>query len=212
MPAASIEEAGGSILSLVFESYEGYWLVFDDSATAVTDTPGREKDKNYSLAEVSPVWKIYINTEDQPPAPYPGFVPTIPEKLLLENGGIKDRLKLWSEWDLTKFNGLVTYENHFFLPEKYSSVALSLGKASHSVEVWLNDRFVDSRLWPAYEFDISAFTVPGKNKLKIVVGNLLCNVRPSPGGLFQHKEKAEDFNAGLIGPVIIMSEKEIKII
>ncbi|MFH2067919.1 MAG: glycosyl hydrolase [Candidatus Omnitrophota bacterium] len=207
-PVASIEEDGGSVLSLVFEPYEGYWLVFDDSARAVANTPRREKDKNknYCIAEVDPTWKIYINTNDQPPAPYPDFIPAIPEKLLMENGGIKDRLKLWSEWDLTKFSGFVTYENHFLLPEKYSSLMLSLGKLSHFVEVWLNDRFVDSRLWPAYEFDISAFTVKGKNKLKIVIGNLLCNVRPSPGGLFQHKEKAEDFNAGLIGPVRIMSE------
>lgn len=203
----SNEADGGSVLSLTFSAYEGYWLVFDPEKTALAKTPVATKsDKKPRVTEVSQKWKVYIDPEDQTPAIYPGFVPNIPEDFLLENGGIEDSLKLWSEWGLTEFNGLVTYENTFSLPKDFNTATMCLGRLTHSAQVWLNGKLVGSALWPPYKFDISEFVRNGENKIKIVVGNLLCNPKPAPGGSFiWWKEKAEDFEAGLIGPVRILT-------
>jgi len=99
----------------------------------------------------------------------------------------------------------LTYESVFTVTEESSRFMLKLGKVAHSAEVWLNDQPVGSRLWSPFDFDITSFITKGDNKIKVVVGNLLCNPKPSEcGGFIQWKEKAEDFDAGIIGPVRVV--------
>jgi hypothetical protein len=82
-------------------------------------------------------------------------------------------------------------------------------------EVFVNDRLVGSRLWAPFTFDITSFVRPGRNKIKVKVGNLYLNeasvnedmnlymykkIRAASG---MNKPNRKDFDAGLFGPVVL---------
>jgi hypothetical protein len=75
-------------------------------------------------------------------------------------------------------------------------------------EVWINDIKVGERLWPPFNFDISEAVQPGKNRIRIRVGNLMVNemgLRDDLGELrlwgWRGVPPASSFDAGLFGPV-----------
>jgi hypothetical protein len=127
----------------------------------------------------------------------------------------KSTLKNWSEYALEQYTGFLYYENEFSINEPNKAVVVDLGRVSYMAEVFVNDRLVGSRLWAPFTFDITRFVHQGSNKIKIKVGNLYLNeasvnedlnlfiykkIRAASG---MNKPNPKDFDAGLLGPVVI---------
>ena len=68
---------------------------------------------------------------------------------------------------------------------------IDLGRVHDMAELWLNGEHVGKKLWKPYTFDISELIQPGKNTIKIIVGNRVDNYYTNP------------VPSGLIGPVMI---------
>ncbi len=112
------------------------------------------------------------------------------------------------DFGLRNFTGFVDYETHFNIFPKAANVKIDLGKVLHMAEVWINDIKVGERLWPPFNFDISKAVQPGKNRIRIRVGNLMVNemgLRDDLGELrlwgWRGVPPASSFDAGLFGPV-----------
>lgn len=123
------------------------------------------------------------------------------------------RLGSWLDLGLRRFTGFVDYETHFELPESGQRITIDLGKVLHMAEVWLNDSRVDARLWPPFTFDASDFVRPGRNRLKVRVGNLMVNEMGLQDDLGQLRHWGwrgtppdSCFDAGLFGPVRVLVE------
>lgn len=52
---------------------------------------------------------------------------------------------------------------------------LDCGKVGVVADVWINSKFVGTRVWEPYRFDLTQFAHPGTNALKIVVANPMSN-------------------------------------
>ena len=89
---------------------------------------------------------------------------------------------------------------------------LDLGDVRHHAEVFVNNRRVDVRLWPPYQFDLSGFVQTGSNSLRVRVSNLYANEMrwkrdESKMGNAWHRYwhedniEAESLVSGLLGPV-----------
>lgn len=133
----------------------------------------------------------------------------------------------WTEIPKARFfSGRATYEAEVEVPETRLSVRLDLGRVHESAEVYLNDQPAGI-LWmrPYTTGDISALLRPGKNRLRIVVANLLINkvlgmgpvdysaVYAQYGRRFPAGEEwdlvREPFPSGLLGPVRLVFSKEV---
>jgi hypothetical protein len=198
------DSGDSSVLDLGFGPYEGYWVVFDRQAVAQDAVPASGTARSELTVELDGQWSIYMDPDNQPPPYYPGYVPNVPAKLLRDRGGIEDIPRPWSAWSADRFGGYLTYEKTFELPADPKSATLSLGEVTHSAEVWLNGRWVGSRIWPPYRFDLTPFAVKGRNRLRVVVGNLLScerTLKSNPGYEVPVGEELRD--AGLIGPATV---------
>ena len=115
---------------------------------------------------------------------------------------------------LDMFSGFVDYTTTFDLGSEDGRVMLCLGKVEHMAEVWVNGKAVGYRLWPPFEFEITAAVRPGVNELQIRIGNLICNsMKQFVDENREYKDRLlvpvwawslptpQDFDAGLLGPV-----------
>lgn len=179
-PISSRQTSDNSEVELTFEPNEAYYLVFDPSGSATAPVS--------SPAEVTSVplegpWTWRIDPDGQPPLPNP-FV--VPDDLI---SGVERGLESWNAHGLAAFSGYVDYTTEFKAPR--GATQLDLGRVEHLAEVWVNDKPVGARLWAPYTFNIAAALRPGKNTLRIRVGNLIAN---NMGQLVE---------AGLFGPVTL---------
>jgi hypothetical protein len=71
-------------------------------------------------------------------------------------------------------------------------VTLDLGEVRDVAEVWVNGKEVGARLWPPYRFDVTSALRPGRNTIRVRVGNVVNNNY----GDFQP--------SGLLGPVTLL--------
>ncbi len=209
---SSVSNDKGSRVSLAFAPYEAYWLVFDAKKKAKKKKQ-IDSESWATAVTLDGSWNIHIDESAQPSPVSDRSIMLGGEELVLPEG--KDLpLGDWNKWGLKIFSGFIDYSTNFELDSKDVKVMLSLGKVEHMAEVWVNGEAVGYRLWPPFDFDITAAVQPGNNKLKIRVGNLLCNTMRQ----FVDKNqkygaqllfpvwawsvpKEKDFDAGLVGPV-----------
>ena len=126
-------------------------------------------------------------------------------------GSAQRPLQSWLSMGLRRFTGFVDYENEFQL-ESADDVTLDLGNVLHMAEVWINDQWAGERLWPPFVFDATPYVKPGKNKIRVRVGNLMVNEMGLKDDLDRLRHWGWSgtppdscFEAGLFGPVKIMS-------
>ena len=127
----------------------------------------------------------------------------------------------WTNLGLDWFSGKAIYSKDITIPLKYTEkgtrVILDLGKVRYCAEIWVNDKLVTYRAWSPYLADITEFVRPGKNKIFIVVANLLANKASwnildanldnfiarwwHNGSILREEDKLQ---GGLIGPIRIL--------
>jgi hypothetical protein len=117
----------------------------------------------------------------------------------------------WLKMGLRNFTGFADYEMEIDLPEANSNISLDLGKVLHMAEIWINGKKVGERLWPPFKFNLSNLVQPGKNKIRVRVGNLMVNSMGIKDDLGTLRHWGWDgvpadtcFDAGLFGPVKII--------
>jgi hypothetical protein len=134
-----------------------------------------------------------------------------PAEFSIKNPG-NITLDSWLDVGLRRFTGFMDYESEFNL-EKTNKVEIDLGKVQHMAEVWINDKKAGERLWPPFVFDATDFIQPGKNKIRIRVGNLMVNEMGLKDDLdllrhwgWEGTPPDSCFEAGLFGPVTMRIE------
>jgi hypothetical protein len=107
-----------------------------------------------------------------------------------------DRLQPWSEWNLPWYSGRILYRTTMHATDVWQKprLFLDLGDVQHYVEVWLNGKHIDTRLWPPYRAELTGLR-DGNNELVLVVSNSIANRfawdrwgtrgegRPEPSGI-----------------------------
>ncbi|HEX5482574.1 MAG TPA: glycosyl hydrolase [Terriglobia bacterium] len=125
--------------------------------------------------------------------------------LFFLSGARSFRLDNWTKTGLRFYSGAASYEEKFNLPStflgKEKRVILDCGKVGVVADVWVNGKFVGTRIWEPYQFDITPFVRAGENALKIVVTNTAANAS-DVGERFPLLQNI-DLN-GLMGPVKIV--------
>ena len=128
-------------------------------------------------------------------------------------GSSKGDTGSWLDMGLQRFTGFVDYEISFKVNQPSKEIKLDLGKVLYMAEVWINDRKVGERLWPPFTFEVTEFTHPGVNRLRIRVGNLMVNKMGLEDDIGQLRKwgwrgapPIKDFDAGLFGPIRIWLE------
>lgn len=130
-------------------------------------------------------------------------------------------LCFWNELGLEWYSGRAVYSKEAYIPENYIGKDIRLlldpGEVNYFAEIWVNGKLVTFHPWPPFETDIAEHIKPGKNRITLVVANLLANqagwnilddnipVRDArwwkEGHLMREKEKLV---SGLGGPVRII--------
>jgi hypothetical protein len=123
------------------------------------------------------------------------------------SGATPFALEAWTKTPLANFSGTAIYEKSFTLPESYrgKKLVLDLGRVSSVAEVYVNGRPAGTSVWSPFKLDITEFTKPGENHLKIRLTNTEANARavgPS------HRILANIAVCGLEGPVEIVPYTE----
>lgn len=181
-PVASTKDGSGSRIQLVFQPLEAYWLVFDPKKPELAE-PVMALPEGKVLLQLAPTgWNVRVDPAAQPNLEHPVVIPAA----LTAAEGVTRDLTPWGSWsDLPKnFSGLVDYTQTITLPDFKGDLVLDLGKTDYFAEVWVNGKPIGAKLWPPHRFPSAAFR-PGKNEIRIRVGNLVNNNYgvASPSGL-----------------------------
>jgi len=162
----------GTLLYADFEPYEAYWVVIDKSFAYETVVK-----EEFSCTILKNTWKIEGN----------GKVFTT------------DKLLDWEEMGINDYTGFVTYETEFEVNNN-GKIMLDLGNVYHMAEVFVNDIKAGERIWEPFAFDITDLVQQGINRLKIKVGNLMCNSLKEYGDRWQtgihRKDPEESYKSG----------------
>ena len=175
-PIASAATRDGSKVALTFGPQEAYYLVFDPTKAATNDAS--QPPAETTSHALSGTWTWQIDPAAQPPIPNPVALPAG------LTDGVERGLESWNAHGLEKFSGYVDYSTEFEADR--GPALLDLGRVAHLAEVWVNGQNVGARLWAPYAFDVTKALKPGKNTLRVRVGNLIANNMglPSESGLF----------------------------
>jgi hypothetical protein len=229
---SEFKRSNGSIqIPLQFEPYESYFVVFNRSSQAKTESSGRLK--NFTgltpVAELTTPWRVSFDPKWGGPA-----------NITFE------RLEDWSkrpEEGIKFYSGIASYFNSISISKeivgkKGSEFFLDLGEVCNLARVLVNGKDLGV-LWTApYRIKITEALVPGDNKIEIQVANLWPNrligdeQKPDDGikngqwpewlqkgtprtsgrftfATYRHfKKDAALLKSGLIGPVKILKEED----
>jgi hypothetical protein len=131
----------------------------------------------------------------------------------------------WQRLGLEWFSGRCVYSKGFEVPAEYlkedTQLVLDLGQVNYCAEVWVNDKLVETKIWPPYEVRIQDFVKAKNNTLTIVVSNLIANemkwnifdeTLTSQRARWVHDlsllREPEKLDSGLLGPVKIKAMKK----
>jgi len=176
-----------SRLELIFEPYQGYWLIFDPDKKAIREMP--KTGVETMTAQLTGPWQVSIDISIQPPVEHP----VSPPAELVREGGDTRLLTQWRDWKMEGFSGYVDYRKSFEIEKVNGTIRIDLGKVQHMAQVWVNGRDCGMRLWPPFQYDITKAVRPGSNELHIRVGNLINDNYGQPN------------ESGLFGPVVILT-------
>ena len=116
----------------------------------------------------------------------------------------------WGEWEsLSSYSGGAVYEKTVCISKADDEqIILDLGEVWSSCEVWVNGKYVGTKLTPEWTFDITEFAVNGENRLRIEVYNTLYNhYKTIPTQYKTNQSPSTEENgrkftkSGIIGPV-----------
>jgi hypothetical protein len=95
------------------------------------------------------------------------------------SGATPFALEAWTKTPLANFSGTAIYEKSFTLPDTYRGkrLVLDLGRVSSVAEVYVNGRQAGTLVWSPFKLDITEFTKPGENHLKIRLTDTEANAR-----------------------------------
>ena len=133
----------------------------------------------------------------------------------------KVRLNSWTNQGLSWYSGRAAYSRIFAIPDAYIrpdwKLMLELGEVRYCAEIWVNDQLVTYRSWPPFTADITPCVHVGKNRITIIVANLLANRRlweiydcnlTDLRSRFCHEgavfRESDSLTSGLLGPVRII--------
>lgn len=209
-------------VSLEFEPYESRVLVFTHGTTPMLRSPVLLTTIAPLPLDLSANWRISF--QDGP------FV-------------MMDKLHSWTEDEATRYySGLATYEKEFDVPQDYlqsgARVQLDLGPTKalpvkmlpNGMQAWIDPPVREAAVvyingkragavWrPPYNLDVTRLLRPGRNQLKIIVGNTAINFmagRPLPDYKLLNQRYGERFKpqdmdnlqpipSGLTGPIRIL--------
>ena len=139
-----------------------------------------------------------------------------------------ETLGSWSKARLEWYSGRGIYSANVTLDPAHVRddvrLHLDLGKVCYCAEIWLKGKLVGTRIWPPYSIDITEHAKPGRNRLDIVVANLLANrmrwdiFDDVKGELWNRKwhdgnirRDAWCLESGLIGPVRILPVRRVSV-
>ncbi|UCD37858.1 MAG: hypothetical protein JSW54_13725 [Fidelibacterota bacterium] len=148
------------------------------------------------------------------------------EPVRISCGKGKIRLGPWNEQGLSWYSGRAVYSSEFALQDDYIDpeikLILDLGEVRYCAEIWVNDELVTYHPWPPYTADITAHVREGRNKISIVVANLLANRRlwdipdeklTDLRSRFNHEgtvlREKECLISGLLGPVQVVPYRHV---
>jgi len=135
------------------------------------------------------------------------------------------KLTSWGEKGLGWYSGRGVYTKEVQIPREYlgGKVILDLGEVKHTVEVWVNNKLVSTRIWEPYIADITEYVTGGKNKICLLVSNLLANemrwkifdeVKGRAANRYWHEDNIErdsqQLVSGLLWPVKLKFQVKVK--
>lgn len=193
---------GRTIVSLKFESWEAYFIVFRDKATvasyikpAITESP---------VANVASVWTV--NFQEGRGAPQKATFTTLSSLTEHADPGVK------------YFSGTAAYDNTFDMPTvtKNASYILDLGEVKNIAEVIVNGKNVGTVWKKPFRIDITDALKTGRNTVQIQVTNLWVNrlIGDAQPGVTNkitfttlpfYKADAPLLPSGLLGPVRVLA-------
>lgn len=151
---------GRTIVSLKFDSWDAYFIVFKDKATANSYTKPAKTAS--ALTTISTPWKIT----------YP-----IQGKDVISNAS---KLESWtdnSNVDIKYFSGTATYENTLKIAsvDKAANYEIDLGDVKNIAEVIVNGKNVGTVWKKPFKLDISEAIKAGDNSIQVKVTNTWVN-------------------------------------
>ncbi|UCH62051.1 MAG: hypothetical protein JSU77_09595 [Fidelibacterota bacterium] len=191
----------------------GKYKMFVNSHEVGFSTGSDEVDISGYLREGTNILSVKVVAED--------YDDGILEPLPVVCGTGTVSLASWTEQGLSWYSGRAVYSREFDLPDSYQDpeikLMLELGEVRYCAEIWVNDELVTYRPWPPFSADITSHVRVGKNKVSIVVANLLANQRrwdiydqnlTDLRSRFNHEgavlRESDCLESGLLGPVRII--------
>ncbi len=114
-------------------------------------------------------------------------------------------LRLPYQEEPVMYNKIIVLKDDYF--DDYALI-LDLGRLNAWCAVYVNDTFVEQRIFPPWRFDISNFVRKDENKITILIGNNLTNKLAESTDSNYHYI-VQDY--GLYGPVRIIPYKKINL-
>ena len=190
---------GRTILTLSFESWDAYFIVFSGKATATAYTKPASISK--PVLSITTPWKVNFQADRGAPAT-----------------ATFDKLISWSahvDSGIKYFSGTASYQNTFTIPAlvKGAKYELDLGDVKNLAEVIVNGQNMGIVWKKPFKTDISAALKAGVNTVEIKVTNLWVNRLigdAQPGAVKTtfttmpfYQANAPLLPSGLLGPVVL---------
>jgi hypothetical protein len=185
---------GRTIVPLKFESWDAYFIVFKDKATAINFTKTNVAEKE--IMKIEGNWTVTFNNKN----------------------ATFEKLTSWSEntdTDIKYFSGTATYKTVFNSPIE-GQAAIDLGDVKNVAEVIINGKFAGIVWKKPFKIAVDNLKM-GKNTLEVKITNLWVNrlvgdaqpdvkTKTTFTTMPFHQASSPLLPSGLLGPVRILAK------